>query len=153
MKFSQQSCFLRPSQCCNICIISKTSHAIESHYTDFRIAEDLFLIGVVLKMEFQFETTIESAHRRLEEEMGFDCEIEEAFEFIYKKELDKGLTEHELDHVFIGNYEGKINVNPNEVNDYEFIPIQEVLNDVNQHPKKYTEWFKICLEEVVKRVL
>ena len=38
------------------------------------------------------EATIEAAHRRLQEEMGFDCDIEKAFDFIYKKELDQGLT-------------------------------------------------------------
>ena len=99
------------------------------------------------------ETTIDAAHRRLQEEMGFDCEISKEFDFIYKKELDKGLTEHELDHVFIGEYEGEINFNTEEVCAYIFKPVQEVLDDVKQVPEKYTEWFKICLNEVVKRVL
>ena len=99
------------------------------------------------------ETTIDAAHRRLQEEMGFDCEISKEFDFIYKKELDKGLTEHELDHVFIGEYEGEINFNTEEVCAYIFKPVQEVLDDVNHFPEKYTEWFKICLNEVVKRVL
>ena len=99
------------------------------------------------------ETTIDAAHRRLQEEMGFDCEISKEFDFIYKKELDKGLTEHELDHVFIGEYEGEINFNTEEVCAYIFKPVQEVLDDVKQFPEKYTEWFKICLNEVVKRVL
>ena len=40
------------------------------------------------------ESTKEAAHRRLLEEMGFDCELTKAFHFIYKKELDKGLIEH-----------------------------------------------------------
>jgi len=99
------------------------------------------------------ETTIDAAHRRLQEEMGFDCEINEVFDFIYKEKLDKGLTEHELDHVFIGNFEGEINFNPEEVNTYIYKPVQEVLDDVNLTPENYTEWFKICLSEVVKRVL
>ena len=99
------------------------------------------------------ETTLEAAHRRLMEEMGFDCDIKEVFDFIYKKELDQGLTEHELDHVFIGEYEGEVNFNPEEVNAYIYKPVQEVLNDVSGSPEKYTEWFKICLNEVVKRTL
>ena len=99
------------------------------------------------------ETTVDAAHRRLQEEMGFDCEINKVFDFIYKKQLDKGLTEHELDHVFIGEYEGEVKFNPEEVNAYTYKPVQEVLSDVLQFPKKYTEWFKICLDEVVKRTL
>ena len=99
------------------------------------------------------ETTIEAAHRRLQEEMGFDCEIEKAFDFIYKKELDKGLIEHEFDHVFIGKHEGEVKFNPNEVNTYVYKPVQEVLNEALLFPEKFTEWFKICLSEVVKRTL
>ena len=99
------------------------------------------------------EATIEAAHRRLQEEMGFDCEIKKAFDFIYKKELDKGLTEHELDHVFIGEFEGEFCFNPEEVNAVVYMPVKEVLNEVAQAPENYTEWFKICLSEVIKRLL
>src|SRR5690349_20155369 len=41
------------------------------------------------------ETTIAAAHRRLGEEMGFDCELRAAFEFLYRVELDGALIEHE----------------------------------------------------------
>ena len=99
------------------------------------------------------ETTLEAAHRRLQEEMGFDCEIEKAFDFIYKKNLDKGLIEHEFDHVFIGEFEGEVCFNKEEVNAYIYRPVQAVVDEVNQTPEKYTEWFKICLDEVVKRIL
>ena len=99
------------------------------------------------------ETTIEAAHRRLQEEMGFDCKIEKVFDFIYKKKLDKGLIEHELDHVFIGEFDGEVCFNKEEVNAYVYVPVQVVLEEVNQQPEKYTEWFKICLDEVVKRTL
>ena len=99
------------------------------------------------------ETTIEAAHRRLQEEMGFDCKIKKVFDFIYKKKLDKGLIEHELDHVFIGEFDGEVCFNKEEVNAYVYAPVQVVLEEVNQQPEKYTEWFKICLDEVVKRTL
>ena len=99
------------------------------------------------------EKTIEAAHRRLQEEMGFDCKIEKVFDFIYKKKLDKGLIEHELDHVFIGEFDGEVCFNKEEVNAYVYVPVQVVLEEVNQQPEKYTEWFKICLDEVVKRTL
>ncbi len=50
------------------------------------------------------ETYEQAAHRRLEEEMGFDCELEYKFNFIYKAHLENDLIEHELDHVFIGTF-------------------------------------------------
>lgn len=98
------------------------------------------------------ESYSDAAHRRLMEEMGFDCELDEAFHFIYKKELDKGLTEHELDHVFIGEYEGEIDFNKDEVNTYQYISKEALLEDLKVHPENYTEWFKICLNEVLEKV-
>ena len=80
------------------------------------------------------EPTIEAAHRRLQEEMGFDCEIEKAFDFIYKRELDQGLTEHELDHVFIGEFEGEVRFNKEEVNAYAYTPVQDVLEECCSKP-------------------
>ena len=98
------------------------------------------------------ESVIDAAHRRLGEEVGFDCEIKKAFHFTYKSKLDSGLTEHELDHVYIGEYEGEINPNPDEVESYKYIAIDELKRDIHQNPQSYTEWFKICLEEVLNRV-
>ncbi len=98
------------------------------------------------------EQTIAAAHRRLKEEMGFDCEIKKAFHFIYKSALDNNLTEHELDHVFIGEYEGEIIPNPEEVESYQYMPVSALVKDVENNPQNYTEWFKICLEEVLNRV-
>jgi isopentenyl-diphosphate Delta-isomerase len=63
------------------------------------------------------------------------------------------LTEHELDHVFIGEFEGEFRFNPEEVNAVAYVPVQEVLDEVVRNPQKYTEWFKICLSEVIKRTL
>ena len=58
------------------------------------------------------ETTIDAAHRRIVEEMGFDCPIEKKLDFVYKSVLDQGLTEHEFDPLFVGHYEGEPNINP-----------------------------------------
>ncbi|MFN3916582.1 MAG: isopentenyl-diphosphate Delta-isomerase [Flavobacteriales bacterium] len=96
------------------------------------------------------ESAEEAAHRRLQEEMGFDCALKKVFYFIYKKDLDNHLTEHEFDHVFIGTYDGVPNINPEEVQSYKFVAMSELLQDVKNNGESYTEWFKICLEEVVK---
>ena len=96
------------------------------------------------------ESTKEAAHRRLLEEMGFDCELTKAFHFIYKKELDKGLIEHELDHVFIGRFDGEPKINPEEVAEYKFVSVDELVKDIEESPEQYTEWFKICLKETLR---
>jgi isopentenyl-diphosphate delta-isomerase len=98
------------------------------------------------------ETTEEAAKRRLSEELGFVVDVEEQFSFVYKSELDKGLTEHELDHVFFATYEGEINPNPEEVMETKYVELSWLQDDMKAHPNHYTEWFKICFDEVVKNL-
>lgn len=97
------------------------------------------------------ETVLEAAHRRLMEEMGFDCELEEQFSFIYKAKLDNELTEHELDHVVFGKFNGLPNINPDEVADWKYLKWDDLKADVAKQPEHYTEWFKIALDEVDRR--
>ena len=66
------------------------------------------------------EDSLSAALRRLNEEMGFQTSLEKVFDFIYKVSFDNGLIENEFDHVFIGEYEGLIFSNKQEVNDYCF---------------------------------
>lgn len=96
------------------------------------------------------ETVLEAAHRRLQEEMGFDTELEEIFQFTYKAALDNELTEHEYDHVLIGEFNQEPNLNPEEVADYKYIGLDELRKDMESNPQMYTEWFKIALEQVEK---
>src|SRR5438128_1707417 len=72
------------------------------------------------------EPTHVAAERRLKEEMGFTTRLTKAFDFTYKATFENGLTENEFDHVFIGNYDGNINVNKSEVKDYCFKTIDEI---------------------------
>ncbi len=95
----------------------------------------------------QGETVIEAGKRRLQEEMGFTCELKKVFDFIYRAELDKGLTEHEFDHVMIGAYNDEPNINPEEVASWEWIEMDELKDDIKNHPEKYTEWFKIIFDK------
>src|SRR6476661_8190145 len=44
------------------------------------------------------EQTKAAAQRRLQEEMGFDTQLQEIFEFIYQVQMENGLIEHEFDH-------------------------------------------------------
>ena len=93
------------------------------------------------------ETNIEAGNRRLQEEMGFSAELKELFSFIYKAPFDNGLTEHELDHVMIGYYNGEPTINPDEVQAWKWMDIDEVRKDIQQNPDIYTAWFKIIFNE------
>ncbi|WP_269223719.1 MULTISPECIES: isopentenyl-diphosphate Delta-isomerase [Flavobacterium] len=93
------------------------------------------------------ETNIQAGSRRLFEEMGFNTELKELFHFIYKAPFDNGLTEHELDHVMIGYYNGEPMINTEEVEDWKWMKIEDVKSDMLLNPSKYTVWFKIIFDE------
>ena len=90
------------------------------------------------------EDTIDAAHRRLQEELGFDTELTPLFQFIYKKEFDNGLTEYEYDHVFVGTYDGTIHPNPVEVKDYCFKNPIAIKENLEQYEHKYSYWFNVA---------
>lgn len=94
------------------------------------------------------EETIDAAHRRLMEELGFDTALEHAFSFIYKTPFDNGLTEHELDHVFIGYYDGTINPDETEVRDFTFMKMDAIRQSMEIHNHKYTSWFTIAFPKL-----
>ena len=89
------------------------------------------------------ESNLEAGKRRLEEEMGFVTELNELFSFIYKAPFDNGLTEHELDHVLLGYYNGEPEINPEEVASWKWMGLDQIKEDMTEHPENYTAWFKI----------
>ena len=96
------------------------------------------------------ESVERAAHRRLTEELGFDCELRELSQFIYKVELDHGLIEHEFDHVLVGNYEGEVRPNKDEVSEVKWISTNALNEEIKNHPENFTEWFKIAFEKFSK---
>ena len=81
------------------------------------------------------EDNISAGTRRLQEEMGFEVPLKETFSFIYKAPFDNGLTEHELDHVLLGYYEGEPTINPDEVASWKWMDVEAVQQDIKTIPK------------------
>lgn len=94
------------------------------------------------------ESLEKAAHRRLQEEMGFDTKMVKVFSFIYKAEFDNGLTEEEYDHIFFGKFDGEPNINSKEVADYKWISEDMLKKDIKKNPSMYTKWFKIAIEKL-----
>ena len=97
---------------------------------------------------FKDESYKVAAQRRLKEEMGFSTPLKQVFKFIYKARYNKTWGECELDAVFVGNYSGKIEPNPEEVADYKWMELDKLQSDVEKTSDKYTPWFKIILEKL-----
>lgn len=93
------------------------------------------------------ETLEEAAHRRLRQEMGFDCDLKEKFHFIYQAGFNNGLFENEYDHVFIGRFDDNPSPNSEEIDDWKWILIDELNKDIDKNPEKYTPWLKIIVKE------
>jgi len=98
------------------------------------------------------EENLQAGTRRLEEEMGFSVPLEELFSFIYKAPFDNGLTEHELDHVMLGYYEGIPEINSDEVNACKWMSLNEIASDLTVNPESYTVWFKIIFERFFNHI-
>ena len=98
------------------------------------------------------EDTEDAAARRLNEELGFNTSIEKIFDFHYNAAFDNGLTEHEFDHVYFGNYSGSIHPNPAEVKDYCYKTLGEIEATIQSHPHKYTAWFCIAFPKVMEYI-
>lgn len=99
------------------------------------------------------ESNIEAGKRRLQEEMGFTAELRELFSFIYKAPFDNGLTEHELDHVMMGNYNESPFLNADEVANWKWMTPEAIKNDILENPEKYTIWFKIIFERFYDHII
>jgi len=97
------------------------------------------------------EDPVVAAHRRLREEMGFDCALDSRFAFVYRADFDNGLIEHEYDHVLVGRFDGDPIPDDREVGAWKWETIDAIHQDVTRRPDAYTVWFKVAFEELTRR--
>jgi isopentenyl-diphosphate delta-isomerase len=97
------------------------------------------------------ESNLEAATRRLHEELGIDpsqiSELKDSFHFIYRAEFDNGLTEHELDHVILGRFDGTVTLNAEEVEAVRWISMTDLTREMEANPEQFTAWFQIIFRE------
>ncbi len=92
------------------------------------------------------EEILDAANRRLIEEMGIETSLRKVYDFIYKAELDNDLTEHEFDHVLYGIYNEDPIINKDEADDFKWIDMDSLNEDIKTNGNNYTIWFKIAFE-------
>jgi len=95
------------------------------------------------------ETYQQAVHRRLAEEMGFDCKLRNRQCFIYKTKFSNGLIEHEYDCIFTGRYNNQPKINPQEAMDWKWINLEKLNQEIRKHPNYFTFWLK----EIMKKKL
>lgn len=101
---------------------------------------------------FPSEMTMDAANRRLYEEMGLKTELQFKFKFLYKAPFDNNLTEHEIDHVFVGYSDETPQLNADEVAAHKYMTLESVQQSIAIEPEQYTVWFKIIFSEFMHEI-
>ena len=101
----------------------------------------------------QNESTIDAAHRRLQEEIGITTKLTHSFQFIYQIAFENNLFENELDHVFIGKYDATPALNLDEVSEYRWVRMEDLQKEIEQAPSTFTYWFKYIIDNYPSKIL
>ena len=97
------------------------------------------------------EDVRESAAERLEYEMGVKCDLQFLFAFLYHALVENNLTEHEYDYVFVGKTNDCPQINPHEVQNYQWLSTENITADLANHPSNYTVWFQKVFSRVIEK--
>ena len=86
---------------------------------------------------------------RTRQEMGITPDrMRHVGSVIYRADLDRGMVEHEFDHIFVGYSDQMPDPNPDEVSGYLYMPFPEVRKAVSVVPGEFTVWFRIIMEHL-----
>ncbi|MBN9292469.1 MAG: isopentenyl-diphosphate Delta-isomerase [Flavobacteriia bacterium] len=99
------------------------------------------------------ESIPDAADRRLQEEMGMKAGLQKVFSFIYKADMENGLTEHEFDHVLIGFSDTDPQINPEEVHQFRWESLETIKKEIQQHPADFTTWFRLLIRDHEQKIL
>lgn len=97
------------------------------------------------------EATLAAAGRRLREELRVHAELEPVFVFTYRAEMEGGLIEHEIDHVFVGEIDQDPDPDPAEVSEWRWVSPREIRAELRSSPDSFTPWFRAAFEGFEQR--
>ncbi len=95
------------------------------------------------------------AKKRMHEELGFAVDLVEAGAFVYRARDEKSrLIEYEHDSVLLGFVEGDVSMSPNpqEVDDWRWVSVSGVSDELSTDRAKYSPWFPDALEIALQRL-
>jgi isopentenyl-diphosphate delta-isomerase len=85
------------------------------------------------------------------EELGVHCPLTFCTSFVYKASVGALLVEHELDHVYIGRYEGPVLFNTQEVEASAWWEVDQLRNALRETPTIFTSWFPLIFDRVMAK--
>jgi len=97
------------------------------------------------------ETYESAAQRALKQELGVSATVRKLLAFTYLVPLNNH-AENEYCTLLVGEYEGEVNPNPQEVSDFGYARLLELKEKITEEPEKYTPWLKIALERFLNHL-
>jgi len=96
------------------------------------------------------EQYVPRAVSRVLEEMGIEV-VEESLKILYKFAYYapdiEGWCENELDTVIVGEWDGEVVLNRDEVRDYKWMTLEEIDREIEQKPDEYAPWFRMIVDD------
>ena len=96
------------------------------------------------------ESYQQAAKRRAQEELHANVgDLEDVHSFVYFAPQGEN-AENEFCRVLVGDFDGKISPNRDEMMAVRWATISEVADDLRRNPDAYTPWFKLSFEGFMK---
>lgn len=89
------------------------------------------------------EGDLESAQRRVQEELAISPRLEFLYRFRYHAAYGDIGAEHELCSVYIARSDAPVQVNGNEVVDWCYMAPERLDRELSEHPERYTPWLRL----------
>ncbi len=84
-----------------------------------------------------------AASRRMIEELGVKTNLTYLYKFKYKSTfLNKG-SENEICSVYYGRFDGRIDPNPSEIQDWRYADLKDLNIEIALRPDHFTPWFRM----------
>ena len=91
------------------------------------------------------EEIVKAAQKRLDEEVGFRCDLEFIGKLNYRACWKNKGCEKEITHIFIGQHDGPVKPKPKEVAEIKWIALEQLKKSIDSNPDKYSPWLRKIL--------
>jgi isopentenyl-diphosphate delta-isomerase len=99
------------------------------------------------------ESLPQAVERRLAQELGVTGVIcHEVGSFVYYAPFANGLAEYEYDHVMVGEYDGDVRPNPDEVMDVRWAFADDLAGELARDPGSFAAWFITAAPMVLRNL-
>jgi len=96
----------------------------------------------------KYENYSQSAHRRLTEETGLVSNLLYLYKFIYQANYKNLGSENEMCAIFIGKSDASVIADNSEINDFKWVSLDYLREDIKLNSHLYTPWFLLEFEQL-----